>query len=133
MGLPIKGLLKLLGNAFKTAERAEGVAGFGKLYKSVSSVTKEIFPIAEGVNPKAISGGLRGRLVRTLIPKDITKTIVPIPRPLTESEKLAITIRKFQDKYPHGLPIPKQPINKVFVGTAIGSTAVAFGLAKRTK
>lgn len=137
MGLPLKGLLKGLKSIFPTASKsAKIITESGnpvKVFKEVSKVTE---PIYKAILPKAVistakeATGAR-KLLKNLVPKDVTKMIIPIPRPLTESEKLASTIKRFQEKYPKGFNRTSGIKTAVFGGTAIAATGTTIIIKNR--
>lgn len=148
MALPIKGLLKNLKTLLKiTGKDTKGITDFEKVYKNVSSVTKKLFPIAEGVNPPVVKAGLRGKLVRTLVPKDITNMIIPKKWPgeiLMEDMKK--NVARFRKQYPNGLrilddevgiaskKISKSTKGSMFAGgAALGGAALGFAGYKRLR
>ena len=133
MGLPIKGLLKGLRAAGKTTKVIAESNNPIKVYKEVSKVTKPIF---DAVLPKGIPSTAKEatgprRLLKYLVPKDITKTVIPIPKPPTETERLASTIKRFKQTYPKGLNSPRGNTKRNIA--LIGASATAGVLITKNR
>jgi hypothetical protein len=133
----ISGLIKVLGKSARSAKIIAESKNPIKVYKEVTKITN---PLVDMYLPKAVistakeATGLRKVLMRNLVSRDVTKMIIPIPRPLNEAEKLAITIKKFQKAYPNGLIHKSSGMKKaMFGGTAVVATIGAFGIAKTSE